>query len=113
MNNLEYKGYYGSIEYGTDKRLYGSVLGMTIDSISYEGDTFEELEKDFKDGVDSYLDGCKELGIMPRKGYNGVLNIFISPETHNRMAIYAQNSGTTIDAFISDSIERRLKSIRN
>ena len=111
MNNLEYKGYYGSIEYGTDKRLYGSVLGMTKDSISYEGDTFEELEKDFKDAIESYMDGCRELGIKPRKGYSGVLNILIPPEIHSRIAIYAQNSGTSIDAFVRDSIERRLETV--
>ena len=111
MNNLEYKGYYGNIEYGKDKRLYGSVLGMTKDSISYEGATFEELESDFKDAIESYLEGCKELGIKPRNGYNGILSVFIPPEIHSRIAIYAKNHSTSIDAFVRDSIERRLETV--
>ena len=40
MNRLEYKGYYGSIEYSAeDSCLYGKVLGMPKDLISYEGNT--------------------------------------------------------------------------
>ena len=110
MNNLEYKGYYGSIEYSKeDKCLYGKVLGMTKDSITYEGNTVEELENDFRDAIESYLEGCKEIGIKPRKGYNGVLNIRIPSDIHSRIAMYAENSGTSINAFIRDSIERRLE----
>ena len=110
MDNLEYKGYYGSIEYSKeDKCLYGKVLGMTKDSITYEGNTVEELENDFRDAIESYLEGCKEIGIKPRKGYNGVLNIRIPSEIHCKIAMLSENSGTSINAFIRDSIERRLE----
>jgi len=109
MNNLEYKGYYGSIEYSKENKcLYGKVLGMTKDSITYEGNTVEELEDDFINAIESYLDGCKEMGIKPRKGYNGVLNIRIPAEVHTQIALYVENQGTSINAFIRDSIERRL-----
>ena len=111
MNNLEYKGYYGSIEYNKDdKRLYGCVLGMTKDSITYEGSTVEELENDFIDAIESYFEGCKELGIKPRKGYNGILNIRIPAEIHGRIAMISERSGISINSFIKDSIERRLES---
>ena len=113
MNNLEYKGYYGSIEYDRENRcLYGAVLGMTKDSITYEGNTVAELEEDFKNAIDSYLEGCEELGIKPRKGYNGVLNIRIPSEIHSRVALYAENHGTSINSFIRDSIERRLETVQ-
>ena len=112
MNNLEYKGYYGSIEYSKeDKCLYGKVLGMIKDCIIYEGNTVEELENDFKDAIESYFEGCKEMGIKPRKGYNGVLNIRIPSEIHSRIAAYAENHGTSINAFIRDSIEQRLECV--
>jgi len=109
MNNLEYKGYYGSVEYSKeDKCLYGKVLGMTKDCITYEGNTVDELEEDFKNAIESYLEGCEDLGISPRKGYNGVLNIRIPAEIHGKIAMYSENTGTSINAFIRDSIERRL-----
>jgi predicted HicB family RNase H-like nuclease len=110
MNNLEYKGYFGSIEYSKeDNCYYGNILGMQRDSISYEGNSVEELESDFKNAIESYLEGCKELEIKPRKGYNGFLNIRIPAETHSRIAIYAKNHGTSINSFIRETIEKRLE----
>lgn len=109
MNTLEYKGYYGSIEYSKENKcLHGKVLGMAKDCILYEGNTVEELENDFREAVESYLEGCKELGIKPRKGYNGVLNIRIPSEIHIRIAMYAKEHGTSINAVIRDSIEKKL-----
>ena len=110
MDNLEYKGYYGSIEYNkNDKCLYGKVLGMTKDLILYEGNTIEELETDFRAAIDSYIEGCEELGIKPRKAYNGVLSIRIPSEIHCKIALFAETHNTSINAFIRDSIERRLE----
>ncbi|MDR3261554.1 MAG: type II toxin-antitoxin system HicB family antitoxin [Tannerella sp.] len=110
MDNLEYKGYYGSIEYNkADKCLYGKVLGMTKDCILYEGSTVEELENDFKEAVNSYIEGCEELGIKPRKSYNGVLNIRIPSEIHGKIAMISEKTGTSINAFIRESIEKRLE----
>ena len=110
MNNLEYKGYYGSIEYSKEnKRFYGNVLGMTKDSITYEGNTVDELENDFIESIESYFEGCKELGIKPRKGFNGVLNIRIPAKIHGKIAIISERSGISINAFIRDSLEKRIE----
>ena len=112
MNCLEYKGYFGSVEYSKDdKCLYGKVLGMTKDCITYEGYTVNELENDFRNAIESYLEGCKELGIKPRKGYNGVLNIRIPAEIHGKIAMIAEYNGTSINAFIRDSIQKNIESI--
>ena len=110
MNKLEYKGYYGSIEYSKDDDcLFGKVLGMPDNLISYEGNTATELYNDFKEAIESYLDYCKRNNLKPRKSYNGILNIRIPTEIHGRIAMYAENHGTSINAFIRDSIERRLE----
>ena len=56
MEYLKYKGYTGSVEYSEeDKCFFGKVQGMTKDGITYEGDTVEELTKDFEGAVDDYL----------------------------------------------------------
>ena len=58
MDYLEYKGYKGSVEYSKeDNCLFGKVQGLSKDLIAYEGQTLDELRKDFEDGVDSYLEG--------------------------------------------------------
>ncbi|MDR2586559.1 MAG: type II toxin-antitoxin system HicB family antitoxin [Prevotellaceae bacterium] len=112
MDKLEYKGYYGSIEYSKeDDCLFGKVLGMPNNLISYEGRTAADLYADFRDAIEFYLDYCQRSKIKPRKSFNGVLNIRIPSEVHGKIALYAQNNGTSINAFIRESIEKRLESI--
>jgi predicted HicB family RNase H-like nuclease len=112
MDKLEYKGYYGSIEYSKeDDCLFGKVSGMPDNLISYEGNTATELYTDFKAAVDCYLEHCREKGIKPRKSYNGVLNIRIPSEIHGKIALIAESRGTSINAFIRDSIEKRLEAV--
>ena len=60
MGFLKYKNYTGSVEFNDiDKILFGKVLGIR-GLISYEGQTVDELEQDFKSGIDEYLEACKE-----------------------------------------------------
>lgn len=71
MDYLKYKNYTGSIEYSEEDDCFcGKVLGLTKGSITYEGSSIEELQEDFQAGIESYLEGCKEMGIAPRKGYS-------------------------------------------
>jgi len=112
MKKLEYKGYYGSIEFSPeDNCLFGEVLGMPNNLISYEGSNETELFNDFKEAIDFYLDYCQRKNIKPRKSYGGLLNIQIPSEIHLKTAIYAENHGITINDFIRDSIEKRLECV--
>ncbi len=63
--------------------IFGKVQGMMRDGIAYEGETVEELTKDFEGAIDDYLQMCEEKGITPRKPYTGVLNVRLSPDTEN------------------------------
>jgi len=57
METLKYKGYSGTIEYSEeDNCLFGKVIGMNKNIITYEGKTVEELKVDFESGVDLYLE---------------------------------------------------------
>lgn len=56
---LEYKGYHGTVGYSAeDEILVGSVVGVQ-DSLSYHGNTIDELEAAFRDCVDGYLNDCR------------------------------------------------------
>ena len=58
--DLKYKNFIGSVEYSeTDKILFGKVQGIR-GLISYEGQNIDELEQDFRDGIDEYLEAYKE-----------------------------------------------------
>jgi predicted HicB family RNase H-like nuclease len=59
---LQYKGYYGSVDYDRrDDILHGRLLGIS-DVISYEAASISELKQDFQNAVDDYLDACDEAG---------------------------------------------------
>lgn len=105
MGNLRYKGYLGTIDYSEeDNILFGKVIGMSRDAITYEGATVDELKADFKAAIDSYLALCDENGVEPQKIYSGSLNIRISPDTHGRLASIARTRGTSINNVIKSAI---------
>ena len=59
---VEYKGYIGSIEYEPEDILhYGSLLNIN-DFVSYHADNIIDLEKQFHNAVDDYIEFCKEVG---------------------------------------------------
>ena len=112
MGYLKYKGYTGSVEYSEeDKCLFGKVQGMSKDLIVYEGQTLDELRKDFEEGIDSYLEGCKADGVEPAKPYSGKLNLRMSSELHSRVAAFVASTGITINDFINRAIKNELKKV--
>lgn len=114
MKNLEYKGYTGSIEYSKeDDLLYGKVLGIR-GLISYEGQTGNELEADFKDAIDTYIADCKQEGATPEKPFKGSFNVRISSKLHRKAAILAMEEKMSLNNFVAESIrERIIKETRN
>jgi len=103
MGTLKHKGYIGTVEYSEeDNCLFGKVIGMNKNLITYQGKTVEELKADFEVGIDLYLESCEERGIKPQKAYSGSLNIRIPSEVHSQLAIKAQMTGRSINAVIKD-----------
>jgi len=52
---MEYKGYKGNIEYDSDDKIYrGNVHSKDI--VGFKGETLCELEKDFHNVIDDYID---------------------------------------------------------
>jgi predicted HicB family RNase H-like nuclease len=105
---MKYKGYTGSVEYDSEDRLfYGRVDGIT-DIVSFQGDTVEALEADFRAGVDDYLDFCKERGVEPQRPCSGRFVLRISPELHREAAIAARSQRESLNTWITLAIEARL-----
>ena len=112
MDYLEYKGYKGSVEYSKeDNCLFGKVQGMSKALILYEGQTLDELRKDFEEGIDSYIEGCKADGIEPAKPYSGKLNLRMSSELHSKVAAFVASTGITINDFINRAIKNELEKV--
>ena len=111
MNNIiKYKDYIGSVEFSeADGVFYGKVQGIRS-LISYEGTNANELVTDFHDAVDSYLESCAANGDIPEIAFKGKTNMrFKNPEQHRRAAIYAMTHNQSLNSFIVDAIDEKLK----
>jgi predicted HicB family RNase H-like nuclease len=109
-NILKYKDFIATIKYSEeDDAFIGRIEG--IDSVvSFEGQSVEELKSAFKEAVASYLDFCNRKGISePQKSYTGMFNVRINSDLHRKAAITAKLQGCTLNAFVKESIERRLE----
>jgi len=63
---LKYKMFKGSVEFSKEDNYYfGKILHTGRDLILYEGSTLKELEEDFKEAIDDYIEDFTER----RKSY--------------------------------------------
>lgn len=107
-NNLEYKGYLGSVEYSKeDDCLYGKVIGIK-GLISYEGDSLMQLKEDFQNAVDDYLAMCEKKKIQPEKAFKGSFNIRIGADLHRELALRAQTENMSINSFIKMILQKEV-----
>ncbi|MCI8620571.1 MAG: toxin-antitoxin system HicB family antitoxin [Clostridia bacterium] len=67
-NIIKYKGYSARIKYSKEDNCFcGVVEGVKNALILYEGETIEEVKKDFEEAIDSYLNSCRRRNEKPEK----------------------------------------------
>lgn len=100
---LEYKGYIGKID-AEDGIFHGRVIGLR-DVITFEGESYAEVEAAFRDSVDDYLAFCEERGETPDKPYSGKILVRTNPEIHRKAMSRAEAEGVSLSQWISRQIE--------
>lgn len=65
MDELEYKGYIASIEYDPEIESYMGVVTNIQSPVTFYGKNYEELETEFAQSIDIWLQLCEERGIIP------------------------------------------------
>ncbi len=64
---MEYKGYAARYEVDDeDGVVHGRVAGIR-DVVTFESETLEGLEREFRISVDVYLEWCAERGVAPNR----------------------------------------------
>ena len=107
-NMLEYKGFFGSVEYSLeDECLFGKILGIS-DLVLYEGNSIQELKKIFYEAVDEYIADCEETGKTPIKEYEDSFNINITPELRRQAVFAASKRGMSLNDFVQKAISSEL-----
>jgi len=103
-NVLNYKGFFGSVEFSDeDDVFYGRIIGIN-DHITYEGNSTKSLRQDFKAAVDEYLNVCTELGKEPEKPYKGSFNVRIEPALHRQLVVYSTSHGKSLNSIVAEAI---------
>ena len=87
---------------------FGKVEGIN-GLVNFEGEGVKELTEAVNEAVDDYLAYCEDEGIEPDKSYTGVLNVRLTPSIHRQIAILARQAGLTINAYIKDTLEKKIK----
>src|SRR4051794_10020202 len=104
-----YKGYCGRGEYDSEAGVFhGEVVG-TQDVVTFQGTTFSELGKAFRDSVDDYIAFCNESGQPPEKPFSGKFIARIPPELHRALSAMALSAGKSLNQFLCDALESIVK----
>ena len=104
IQSTEYEGYTGIPFIGEESEsLYGHVIRLR-DVITFQGETFAELTRSFRDSVDEYLDYCESLGRSPEKPFSGRLLLRIPPDLHRKLANAAEASKRSLNALILEKL---------
>ena len=106
---MKYKGYTAQIEVDeTAGILFGKVLDIK-DVITFKGMTVAELEKEFHNSVDDYLEWCQELGEEPDKPFSGKLPFRTTPEKHRQIYLSAKKANKSINAWMDDVLAEKAR----
>lgn len=105
-NTMEYKGYTGSVEYSDEDGIFFGKVQFIRTLISYEGSNAEELRKDFHDGLDDYLEMCKEKNIVPEQPFKGSFNVRVGRDLHRQIALEAARRGVSLNSLIVAVLEK-------
>ncbi len=111
---MEYKGYAaGPIDFDPEDGTFsGTVVGLR-DVIHFEGSTARELKRAFRESIDSYLKLCAEEGKEPDRPFNGKILLRTESDLHRKAALRAAAEGVSLNQWISDQLEIRLKMRRS
>ena len=104
-NIMEYRGYYSNPRYSSEDNVFWGKLEGINDSISFEGETADELHTAFMEAVEDYLDACERNGITPKTPFQGRFEINIEPDIQKQIFIFAANQ----DVSLSQAVETALR----
>ena len=110
---MNYKNYEGTVAYDDDAKIFhGEVIGID-DMITFQGTSVDELEQDFKDSIDDYLEFCKKKKRSPEKPFSGRLLLRLPSYVHKEATIAAKKEGKSLNSYIKEVLVEASKNPRN
>lgn len=99
-----YKGYIGHVEVDEDEGvLHGRVVNIR-DTITFQGQTVAEAQREFRKSIDIYLDWCQERGEEPERPSSGKFVVRLDPELHRALIVAAAAEHKSLNTFVKDAL---------
>ena len=101
---MNYKGYIGNVTfYDEDNIFYGEVIN-THDVITFQGTSVAEIQQEFRNSIDVYLEWCKERGKTPEKPFSGRFVVRIPPTLHRSIFLASKKEGKSLNKWIEGQL---------
>ena len=99
-----YRGYTPIIQYSEEDGCFiGEVAGLDLHDISFEGETEEEIRKDFEQAIDFYLATTEN----PEKPFAGRITLQVTPEMHAELFSKAKKAGAdSLDTWLVKELKQ-------
>ena len=102
--SIKFNDYVASIEYDADiEMFFGKIVNLSS-PVTFYGASVEELQREFENSIQAYLEVCRERGIEPERPYSGRINIRMTPEQHRRFAQQAAMKGKSLNAWALETM---------
>lgn len=105
---MEYEGYVAVVEFDPTIDAFHGEVANTVDTITFEGRSVEELRTAFRESVDDYLEMCEREGRRPDHPYSGTFSLRLGPRLHRAAAVAAAARGMSLNGFVADTLRERL-----
>jgi predicted HicB family RNase H-like nuclease len=106
MNILTYNGYSARIDFDDEDEIFVGRIAGIDDVVGFHAETVDDLKAAFRDAVDDYLATCRAVGKPAQKPYSGKVMFRVSPDVHRRAALAAELSGTSLNQWAEDALDR-------
>lgn len=105
MDILKYKGYEGTTELDMSRGICRGKILFIKDLVTYQSDTPANLEKEFQEAVDDYLETCDQLDRKPAKPFRGQFNVRIPPALHRSAALRAVEDRVSLNDVVVRALD--------
>ena len=108
-NMLQYKEYYGSVEYSAEDHVFWGKIEGIRDLITFEATDVKALEQAFQETIDHYLEQSRRQQREPQKTFKGRFNVRIDPELHKQASYLATQERVSLNEFVKIAIAHEVE----
>jgi predicted HicB family RNase H-like nuclease len=104
-NTMKYKGYTALIEFSDEDGCFvGRVTGIN-DIVSFDGETVDEIRKNFRDMIEHYIAACAHENRKPNTPTSEVM-VPVPPALYAKIAQKAEYDGIPVNALMETVLQK-------